>query len=289
MDCGCEISSKKITMPIYEPRSSLGTTFVKSPGDCIIDAYKDNNLDCTQFFLGDKECYISEVLTDEESAFLIEENKRLYIHCPYKALLSSGNRDAYSQVRSILNTIELSPSSAVIHLGYRNETNLVDKIDRLQTERHIRTQPNQVAHLLLEVSAGRTGELGASRHSIRHIVEQIDNTKNIGLCLDTAHLFASGVSHLQEHESVVKVFERYNDIMKIGLVHLNDSLYEFGSFKDRHAPIGTSHIWGKKEHRKDGLTSVLSICKDMGIDIICETKDFTNDRCVCTKYKEEIV
>jgi endonuclease IV len=63
----------------------------------------------------------------------------------------------------------------------------------------------------------------------------------VGLCIDTCHLYASGISFADTET----VRHYMLDIQNVGLpilIHLNDSVGDFGSFIDRHDVLGAK-IW----------------------------------------------
>ena len=64
---------------------------------------------------------------------------------------------------------------------------------------------------------------------------------NIGVCLDTCHLNDSGI-HINEFDNYIKEFDEKIGISKIKCIHINDSLNEISSHKDRHANIGFGTI-----------------------------------------------
>lgn len=108
-------------------------------------------------------------------------------------------------------------------------------------------QKNNVTVLLfLESSAGQGTTLPVSIEEMFFLYELLskETKQKFKFTLDTCHLHASGYN-LSTKESVHSFFERFDMVLgldKIGLLHLNDSLYECGSKKDRHANIGNGKI-----------------------------------------------
>jgi sugar phosphate isomerase/epimerase len=100
-----------------------------------------------------------------------------------------------------------------------------------------------------------------SMYSDPHVLVKIYKTLaikhhfNVGLCIDTAHLYSTGVS--METSKAVKSFFgillKHIPKNKI-IIHLNDSASKLGSFIDRHASLGHGNIWS---NTKDGLTTLL--------------------------------
>lgn len=93
---------------------------------------------------------------------------------------------------------------------------------------------------------------------------------NIGLCIDTAHLFSSGTSLEKAHIAKKFIAELPNvDIM----LHLNDSASALGSGIDKHAGLTHGHIWGTGDNskiEKSGLKVILDWADENNIITILE-------------------
>lgn len=105
---------------------------------------------------------------------------------------------------------------------------------------------NFMVSILLESSAGQGTTLPVSIEEMFFLYELLSEEakQKVKFTLDTCHLHASGYN-LSTKEAVHSFFERFDMVLgldKIGLLHLNDSLYECGSKKDRHANIGNGKI-----------------------------------------------
>jgi deoxyribonuclease-4 len=98
--------------------------------------------------------------------------------------------------------------------------------------------------ILIENAAGSGGTVGRSLDEIQALIDATGGDERIGLCIDTQHLWASGVDYSTTHGTNKLV----HDIdMRIGLerlrcFHLNDSKIELGGNRDRHANIGEGTI-----------------------------------------------
>lgn len=98
---------------------------------------------------------------------------------------------------------------------------------------------------------------------ITKFIKRIDRFENIGLCFDTAHLWASGISDM-------KIW--YNNLMKLNykrlMFHLNDSERLLGSGKDKHNVITKGNIW---KNNNDWKYLIEQFNKNKQI-FICEMK-----------------
>ncbi len=101
--------------------------------------------------------------------------------------------------------------------------------------------------LLLETAAGAGHSLGGTLEGIADLLAGLPCESDgpaFGLCLDTAHLFASGYPVHQPTglEEVIAELERLGLLPRVGLIHLNDSATPFASRSDRHEKPGAGHI-----------------------------------------------
>ncbi len=100
----------------------------------------------------------------------------------------------------------------------------------------------QSTTVLLETMAGKGSEVGRTFEEIRAILERVRLTEKMGVCLDTCHIWDGGYNIAQQLDEVLEQFDRVIGLDKLKAVHLNDSLNDLGSRKDRHARIGEGHI-----------------------------------------------
>lgn len=98
--------------------------------------------------------------------------------------------------------------------------------------------------LLLELTAGQGTVLGSTFEEMAALIARIDRSvrDRIGVCLDTAHIFAAGYAIGDDYDGVWARFEDTIGRSRLGMLHLNDSKAPFGSKKDRHELIGEGAI-----------------------------------------------
>jgi deoxyribonuclease-4 len=80
--------------------------------------------------------------------------------------------------------------------------------------------------LLLENTAGQGKYIGGDVLELQYIIDNVSTPMPLGICYDTAHAWGHGndiIADLSHH--MIKV------------IHLNDSLVDFGTKKDRHANL----------------------------------------------------
>lgn len=98
--------------------------------------------------------------------------------------------------------------------------------------------------LLIENTAGAGTEIGSNLDELKEIMDGIDNFERTGLCLDLCHLFAAGydISNQAGIEALIQEVDNKIGLEHLKLIHLNDSKFELGTNKDRHAHIGQGEI-----------------------------------------------
>jgi len=252
-------------------------------GNCdIVQTLEYNSIicRCIQIYLGDPSKYRSRKIDykDKQSISMMCNlmNQTVYIHCPFVANLALPNDEkiamlSYHTVKQQLSNTQDMPSSCVLHIGKKGKC-MKGNIEQVGINVNSLVKDlkvNKRYPLLMENAAGQTNELGASIEELRHLFESFDKGK-VGLCVDTQHSFASGLSKFQTHEQVCKFMDSMESVGKIQLFHLNDSVNEYGSGIDRHKALTKGHMWYKNQ---EGLYSLIDYCFDKNIDMISETDD----------------
>ena len=95
--------------------------------------------------------------------------------------------------------------------------------------------------VLLETMAGKGSEIGGSFEQIKAIIDAVGNP-NVGVCLDTCHIYDGGYDIVNDLDGVLQEFDRVIGLSRLKALHLNDSKNPFGSHKDRHACIGEGSL-----------------------------------------------
>ena len=98
--------------------------------------------------------------------------------------------------------------------------------------------------LLMELTAGQGTVIGSTFEEMAQLLGRIPAglRKRVGVCLDTAHVFAAGYDLVGDYDGVWSRFDDVLGIKQLGLLHLNDSKATLGSRKDRHEEIGKGAI-----------------------------------------------
>lgn len=104
--------------------------------------------------------------------------------------------------------------------------------------------PDCQCKICLETTAGQGSALGADFRELNEIIERVASSRRLGICLDTAHVFAAGYD-IRTPEGYVQLWEDFDRFLgrdRLCALHLNDSKAPCGSRVDRHEHIGKGQI-----------------------------------------------
>ena len=102
--------------------------------------------------------------------------------------------------------------------------------------------PEMHTTVLLETMAGKGSEVGSRFEELRAILDGTEHQTQMGICLDTCHVWDGGYDIAGAPDRVLEEFDRVIGLGRLKAVHLNDSMNPLGAHKDRHAKIGEGHI-----------------------------------------------
>ncbi|MCC7350539.1 MAG: deoxyribonuclease IV [Phycisphaerales bacterium] len=127
------------------------------------------------------------------------------------------------------------------HMGSGEETGLARVAKALDIVH--KAIEDKSAITCLEITAGQGTSLGYRLEHLARIIELTDAPDRLGVCLDTAHLFAAGYDFRGlAYDDLIKQVESTVGIDRIKVLHLNDSKKDLGSRVDRHDHIGHGTI-----------------------------------------------
>ena len=101
--------------------------------------------------------------------------------------------------------------------------------------------PGYPVTVLLETMAGKGSEIGGRFEELRAIIDAVGDP-NLGVCLDTCHVYDGGYDIVHDLDGVLAEFDRVVGLDRLKALHLNDSKNPFGSHKDRHACLGEGSL-----------------------------------------------
>jgi len=103
-------------------------------------------------------------------------------------------------------------------------------------------KPKQTTVMLLETMAGKGSEIGSTFGELKQIIDKVELSDKLGVCLDTCHVHDAGYDIVNDLDSVLAEFDRIMGLDRLFAIHLNDSKNPLESHKDRHEKIGQGSL-----------------------------------------------
>ena len=179
---------------------------------------------------------------------MLEENRfgPLVAHGAYTMNLCTADPDARAFAAEILcddlrrmaclpgNFYNFHPGS---HVGQGVEAG----IDQIAAALKQALAQNCPVTVLLETMAGKGSEIGGRFEELRAIIDAVGSA-DLGVCLDTCHVYDGGYDIVGDLDGVLQEFDRVIGLDRLKALHLNDSKNPFHSHKDRHECIGQGSL-----------------------------------------------
>lgn len=190
---------------------------------------------------------INEELTIASYKLMKEHHinpEKIIIHAPY--IVNLGNLENFDfSVSFLKNEVErahlLGVKNIVLHPGASVRYSKSESLSSIIKGLNLILDNNYDVTICLETMAGKGTEIGASMEDLKTIIEGIKYQDKIGLCLDTCHLFDSGIS-LTNFNTYLDNLDKFIGLKYLKCIHINDSKNPIGSHKDRHENIGFGSI-----------------------------------------------
>ena len=134
----------------------------------------------------------------------------------------------------------IEADGVVFHVGSHLGTGFDAGLERcVPALREVLEHCSETTWLLVENSAGAGATVGRSIEELAALVDALDRHERLGICLDSCHLWVSGVD-VGERKQVAATLKEVDD--RIGLdrlraLHVNDAAAPLGSNRDRHANV----------------------------------------------------
>src|SRR3989344_8922036 len=196
----------------------------------------------------------SEVVEQFKSEMKANNQKDCYIHAPYYINFASANksvRDASAKIvrEELERGSQIGAKYVMFHPGRAKDMDRADAL-KITAEGVAKVIEGYTGttELLLEISAGAGNVIGATFEELKYLIDNYNPRSKasgeIGVCLDSAHMFASGYDIKTEEgfKKVVAGITKTVGLERIKLIHANDSKIELGGRKDRHDHVGHGKI-----------------------------------------------
>lgn len=190
---------------------------------------------------------IDKELTSLAHNLMDKENiniENVVIHAPY--IINLANPKNYdfniSFLKEEIKRAELlGISKIVLHPGSHVGLGIEEGIKNITSALNEVITPNQKAIICLETMAGKGSEVGSTLEEIKQILEGVQLSEKVAVCIDTCHLHDAGYD-LEDFDAFLKQFDSIIGLSKLLVVHVNDSKNAISSHKDRHENIGYGMI-----------------------------------------------
>ena len=190
---------------------------------------------------------------------LAQENHfgKIVAHAPYTLNACAAKEELRTFARETfaddLRRMEYTPGNYYnfhpgSHVGQGSEIG-IQKIAEILND--VLTE-EQTTTVLLETMSGKGTEVGRNFEELRKILNLVEKKSKMGICLDTCHVWDGGYDIVHDLDGVLNDFDHIIGLERLKAIHLNDSLNDCGSHKDRHARIG---------ERKIGMEALVHIIK----------------------------
>ena len=175
-----------------------------------------------------------------------EINMPALVHALYLVNLAAPDDEIYRKsvdtMRSTMATAsEIDADGVVVHVGSHLGAGFEAGLERaVPALAQVLEHSNDRTWLLMENSAGAGGTIGRSVDELAILFDALDRHERLGICLDSCHLYVSGVD-VTDPETWDACLEEVDE--RIGLdrlraLHANDAKAPLGSNRDRHDNIG---------------------------------------------------
>lgn len=198
--------------------------------------------------------------------------KEFYVHTPYIINLASAEKrieesSVHLIKEDLVRASALGARYVMTHVGSakdgdKGEANrkVAENLKRICDGAH-------TAELLIEMSAGAGGIIGDTFEDLAFFIHALKGY-NVGICFDTAHMFASGydIRDAASVQEMLDAFDRIVGLAHLKLSHCNDSKVGLGEKKDRHEHLGEGMI---------GLAGFEALVREprlKNINFVCETE-----------------
>ena len=180
---------------------------------------------------------------------LAQENHfgKIVAHAPYTLNACAAKEELRTFARETfaddLRRMEYTPGNYYTfhpgsHVGQGSEIG-IQKIAEILND--VLTE-EQTTTVLLETMSGKGTEVGRNFEELRKILNLVEKKSKMGICLDTCHVWDGGYDIVHDLDGVLNDFDHIIGLERLKAIHLNDSLNDCGSHKDRHARIGEGKI-----------------------------------------------
>ena len=202
----------------------------------------------------------------------LKENNfgKLVAHAPYTMNLCSDKPDIRKFAKDMLiddlKRMEATPDQLYnFHPGSAVGQNVDDAISMIVEALNEAMFKEMTTTVLLETMAGKGSEIGRTFEELKKIIDGVEDSTHLGVCLDTCHIWDGGYDIVADFDKVLDEFDAVIGLDRLKAVHINDSMNPLGAHKDRHEKIGQGNIG------EEALKAIVNNPRLQGLPFILET------------------
>ncbi len=231
-----------------------------------IAAAAEAGADVVQFFLSDPQGWRKPAAHPRAAALCSATGQGeldVFVHSPYVLNVAScNNRIRIPSRKGVTQQADaaaaIGASGLIVHGGHVRHGE--DPAEGVENWRKLfarqAEQGGFATRVLVENTAGGDNAMARQFDALARLWDTIGEF-DVGFCLDTCHAHAAG-------EDLSGIVDRVRAITgTIDLVHCNNSRDEFGSSRDRHAPVHEGTIAAEQ---------LVEICAAAGAPVVLETR-----------------
>lgn len=205
-------------------------------------------------FVRSQRRWTSSPLTEQEIEEFIRCSKeasvsvsKIVVHGSYLINLASSNSEIRNKsFDALLDEVKRCEALGIelytFHPGSSVSSDKSTALNNLAKLLNDAINKTKTVTILIETMAGQGSTICGDFEDIGYVISKIETKKRIGVCLDTCHLFANGYDIRDNWNEVLMQFDKFVGYRYIKALHLNDSKFELGAKKDRHANIGKGKL-----------------------------------------------
>jgi deoxyribonuclease IV len=218
-----------------------------------IEEAVERSADCLQIFISNPRSWSGPRYDEVESerfreALAASGLRPCVAHLSYIGNVASWDPITLGRTRElVVETVHacdaLGVDLLIVHTGAGGPQDRDTALRAAGESYRLAVQEADGVRVLAELMAGTTGAVASLPHEAEELFAEVADDR-LGLCLDTAHLFAAGVP-LDDPAGVAALSEELRGrglAPRLALVHANDSVFGCGARRDRHANIGAGVI-----------------------------------------------
>lgn len=218
-----------------------------------IEEARLRDADCVQIFVSNPRAwagpsYVGEQVERFREALAASGLRPCVAHLSYIGNVAAWNSLVLRRTRELLvETVHacdlLGVEQLVVHTGAGGPQSRDVALPASAASFRLAVQEAGAVRVVAELMAGTAGAVASLPGEAEDLITAVADDR-LGLCLDTAHLFAAGVP-LDDPVGVTELSDELRGrglASRLALVHANDSVFERGARRDRHADIGDGLI-----------------------------------------------